>query len=157
MTKSEKPVPMDPMKVATTSPQQRFEGAQTGLLGRDVRQETAKTRDLAKDSRDPAPGMTNNQGLGIADDQNSLRVGVRGPTLLEDFQYREKMTHFDHERITERVVHARGFAAHGVFESAGGPFGPHHGRPVRRDGQGNAGIRALLDRRGQSRVGRHAA
>ena len=119
MTKSEKPLPMDPMKVATTSPQQRFEGAQTGLAGRNVRQETAKTQDLARDSRDPAPGMTNNQGLGISDDQNSLRAGVRGPTLLEDFQYREKMTHFDHERITERVIHARGFAAHGVFESAG--------------------------------------
>ena len=119
MTKSGKPAPIDPMKMATTSPQQRFEGAQTGLTGRDVRQETAKTKDLARDSRDPAPGMTNNQGLGISDDQNSLRAGVRGPTLLEDFQYREKMTHFDHERITERVVHARGFAAHGVFESAG--------------------------------------
>ncbi|WP_210253053.1 catalase [Beijerinckia sp. L45] len=119
MTKNGKPAPMDPMKLATTSPQQRFEGAQTGLAGRDARQETAKTQDLIRDSRDPAPGMTNNQGLGISDDQNSLRAGVRGPTLLEDFQYREKMTHFDHERITERVVHARGFAAHGVFESAG--------------------------------------
>ena len=119
MTRSEKNKPIDPMKLATTTPQQRFEGAQTGLAGRDVRQETAKTKDLRRDTHDPVLGMTNNQGLGIADDQNSLRAGVRGPSLLEDFQYREKMTHFDHERITERVIHARGFAAHGVFESAG--------------------------------------
>ena len=54
MTKTEKPVPMDPMKMATTSPQQRFEGAQTGLPGRDVRQETAKTKDLV--ARQPRSG-----------------------------------------------------------------------------------------------------
>lgn len=60
--------------------------------------------------------MTTNQGLRINDDQNSLTAGERGPTLMEDFIFREKMTHFDHERIPERVVHARGSAAHGVFE-----------------------------------------
>lgn len=60
--------------------------------------------------------MTTNQGLKISEDENSLKVGVRGPTLLEDFHLREKITHFDHERIPERVVHARGFAAHGEFE-----------------------------------------
>jgi catalase len=59
--------------------------------------------------------LTTNQGLPIADDQNSLRAGERGPTLLEDFILREKITHFDHERIPERVVHARGSGAHGVF------------------------------------------
>lgn len=52
--------------------------------------------------------MTTNQGLRINDDQNSLKVGERGPTLLEDFQLREKIMHFDHERIPERIVHARG-------------------------------------------------
>ncbi len=52
----------------------------------------------------------------IADDQNSLRAGTRGPTLLEDFILREKITHFDHERIPERIVHARGSAAHGYFQ-----------------------------------------
>ncbi|MCW0134427.1 catalase [Escherichia coli] len=52
----------------------------------------------------------------IADDQNSLRAGNRGPTLLEDFILREKITHFDHERIPERIVHARGSAAHGYFQ-----------------------------------------
>ncbi|MBN0466430.1 catalase, partial [Pseudomonas aeruginosa] len=52
--------------------------------------------------------LTTNQGVRIADDQNSLRAGSRGPTLLEDFILREKITHFDHERIPERIVHARG-------------------------------------------------
>jgi catalase len=66
------------------------------------------------DSSDRA--LTTNQGIAIADNQHSLRVGLRGPALLEDFVLREKITHFDHERIPERVVHARGSAAHGVFE-----------------------------------------
>ncbi len=60
--------------------------------------------------------MNTNQGLKINDDQNSLKAGDRGPSLLEDFILREKITHFDHERIPERIVHARGSAAHGVFE-----------------------------------------
>lgn len=60
--------------------------------------------------------LTTNQGVPIADNQNSLKAGLRGPTLLEDFILREKITHFDHERIPERVVHARGSAAHGYFE-----------------------------------------
>ena len=62
------------------------------------------------------PQLTTNQGVVIADNQNSLRQGPRGPTLLEDFILREKLTHFDHERIPERIVHARGAAAHGFFE-----------------------------------------
>ncbi|WP_285018711.1 catalase [Novosphingobium sp. fls2-241-R2A-195] len=62
------------------------------------------------------PTMTTQQGIPVADDQNSLKQGARGPTLLEDFHFREKMFHFDHERIPERVVHARGYAAHGYFE-----------------------------------------
>ena len=61
------------------------------------------------------PPLTTNQGLPVSDNQNSLRDGVRGPTLLEDFVLREKITHFDHERIPERIVHARGSAAHGTF------------------------------------------
>ncbi|WP_342557108.1 catalase [Lysinibacillus sp. FSL P4-0201] len=61
--------------------------------------------------------LTTNQGLKISEDEHSLKAGERGPTLLEDFHFREKMTHFDHERIPERVVHARGSAAHGIFET----------------------------------------
>src|SRR5580692_371983 len=78
--------------------------------------ETNKTSDLALDTVEPGEVMSGNQGVKISDDQNSLKAGPRGPTLLEDFHLREKITHFDHERIPERVVHARGAAAHGVFE-----------------------------------------
>ncbi len=62
------------------------------------------------------PALTTNQGLPVADNQNSLRAHPRGPTLLEDFILREKITHFDHERIPERIVHARGTGVHGFFE-----------------------------------------
>jgi catalase len=60
--------------------------------------------------------LTTNQGVQVADNQNSLKAGLRGPALLEDFILREKITHFDHERIPERIVHARGSGAHGFFE-----------------------------------------
>ena len=63
------------------------------------------------------PPLTTQQGGPVADDQNSLKIGSRGPTLLEDFHFREKIFHFDHERIPERVVHARGFGVHGYFEN----------------------------------------
>jgi len=76
-----------------------------------------KLEDLAQDTVS-ADGkfMTTNQGLKVNDDHNSLKAGERGPTLLEDFILREKITHFDHERIPERVVHARGAGAHGYFQ-----------------------------------------
>ncbi len=63
------------------------------------------------------PVMTTAQGGPVADDQNSLRIGSRGPLVVDDFHFREKMFHFDHERIPERVVHARGYGAHGYFET----------------------------------------
>ncbi|MGE2729024.1 catalase [Mycolicibacterium vaccae] len=63
--------------------------------------------------------LTSAQGVRIPDTDHSLKAGKRGPTLMEDFHLREKITHFDHERIPERVVHARGAAAHGVFEAYG--------------------------------------
>jgi len=62
-------------------------------------------------------GLTTNHGVPVSDNQNSLKAGARGPTLLEDFVLREKIFHFDHERIPERIVHARGSGAHGVFEA----------------------------------------
>ncbi len=68
--------------------------------------------------------LTTNQGVAVADNQNSLKFGVRGPALLEDFILREKITHFDHERIPERIVHARGSGAHGFFECYA-PFTQH--------------------------------
>lgn len=79
--------------------------------------ENAKTESLKPHTADAAGEQLNtNTGLPINDDQNSLKAGDRGPTLMEDFLFREKMTHFDHERIPERVVHARGSGAHGVFK-----------------------------------------
>ena len=79
---------------------------------------SSKTGDLDR-ARTDATGqaMTTNQGVAIGDNQNSLKAGLRGPTLMEDFILREKITHFDHERIPERIVHARGSAAHGYFEA----------------------------------------
>src|ERR1700733_2298470 len=77
-----------------------------------LHKETDKTADLALNTLEPGDVMTGNQGVRISDDQNSLKAGARGPTLMEDFVLREKLTHFDHERIPERVVHARGVAAH---------------------------------------------
>ncbi|SMO85890.1 catalase [Paracoccus laeviglucosivorans] len=65
---------------------------------------------------DTSQKLTTNHGLPVSDNQNSLKAGARGPTLLEDFVLREKIFHFDHERIPERIVHARGSAAHGYFE-----------------------------------------
>lgn len=77
----------------------------------------AKQHDLERDKESGRDQyLTSNQGLRINDDQNSLLAGERGATLLEDFLLREKITHFDHERIPERIVHARGSAAHGYFE-----------------------------------------
>src|SRR3569832_489791 len=67
--------------------------------------------------------LTTNQGVAIADDLNSLTAGERGPALLEDFVLREKITHFDHERIPERIVHARGSGAHGYFQAFRGRGG----------------------------------
>lgn len=67
------------------------------------------------DNTKKAP-LTTNQGLPVSEDEFSLKAGERGPTLMEDFHLREKITHFDHERIPERVVHARGFGVHGEFE-----------------------------------------
>ncbi|MBC7774416.1 MAG: catalase [Phycisphaerae bacterium] len=79
--------------------------------------DNAKIQDLAKNTEhSDGQFLTTNHGLRINDDQNSLKAGERGATLLEDFQLREKITHFDHERIPERIVHARGSAAHGYFE-----------------------------------------
>jgi catalase len=63
------------------------------------------------------PVLTTAQGGPVADDQNTLKIGQRGPSLIEDFHFREKIFHFDHERIPERVVHARGYGAHGFFET----------------------------------------
>ena len=86
---------------------------------------TSKTADLTGNAGEihqvandaDIPTMTTQGGVPVADDQNTLRQGARGPALIEDFHFREKIFHFDHERIPERVVHARGYGAHGYFET----------------------------------------
>lgn len=83
----------------------------TGRLPLDAGGATHQT------AADGHPTLTTQQGVPVADDQNHLRVGPRGPMLMQDFHFREKLFHFDHERIPERVVHARGYGAHGYFET----------------------------------------
>lgn len=73
--------------------------------------------ELHQVAEDDTPVLTTAQGGPVSDDQNTLKIGERGPTLIEDFHFREKIFHFDHERIPERVVHARGYGAHGYFET----------------------------------------
>ncbi|HVK69221.1 MAG TPA: catalase, partial [Polyangium sp.] len=79
--------------------------------------EQTKIRDMESERKDSVGTyLTTDQGIRVDDTDNSLKVSARGPTLLEDFHFREKIMRFDHERIPERVVHARGSAAHGYFQ-----------------------------------------
>ncbi len=88
-----------------------------GKQKKDGRGVNDKVDDLAANTvEDQGEYLTTNQGVRVNDDQNTLKDGERGPSLLEDFIFREKITHFDHERIPERVVHARGAGAHGYFQ-----------------------------------------
>jgi catalase len=97
-----------PIPVAMAKP--RGSSTKPGNPGNAVTGSGGELHQRAKDAV-----LTTNQGVPISDDQNSLKIGPRGPTLLEDFHLLEKITHFDHERIPERIVHARGSAAHGSF------------------------------------------
>jgi catalase len=99
---------------------------------REARGRGGETHQVSGNGR---PTLTTQQGIPIADDQNSLRVGERGPTALEDFHFREKLFHFDHERIPERVVHARGFGAHGYFENFESLSDITRANPFQRAGQ----------------------
>jgi len=83
----------------------------------DVTVERGSGGDTHQVAGDGRPPLTTQQGVPVADDQNTLTIGERGPATLEDFHFREKIFHFDHERIPERIVHARGFGAHGYFEN----------------------------------------
>src|SRR6201996_5727183 len=86
---------------------------------RTVRAQGGETHQQTGDGtgRPTSERLTTAQGVPGSDDQNTLRAGERGPGLIEDFHFREKIFHFDHERIPERVVHARGYGAHGYFEN----------------------------------------
>src|SRR5246127_3847643 len=102
---------------ARRRPIARTSGQSASAIDKSLHAETDKTSDLALNTVELGEVMSGNQGIKISDDQNSLTAGLRGPTLMEDFHFREKITHFDHERIPERVFHARGTGAHGYFEA----------------------------------------
>ena len=93
-----------------------IEPRQVAQLG-DQRMTRGRGGELHQTAEGDTAILTTNQGIPVSDDQNSLKIGERGPTALEDFHFREKLFHFDHERIPERVVHARGMGAHGFFEA----------------------------------------
>ena len=92
-----------------------------------------------------APVLTTAQGGPVSDDQNSLKIGARGPTAIEDFHFREKIFHFDHERIPERVVHARGYGAHGYFETYESLAEIHPRRHLPAGRREDARLRPVLD------------
>jgi catalase len=101
-------------KTTKTKTKNSFNGTATV---HDQKLDRGEGGELHQTSSAKVPVLTTAQGGPVADDQNSLKIGPRGPTLLEDFHFREKIFHFDHERIPERVVHARGYGAHGFFEN----------------------------------------
>ncbi|MEJ0006062.1 MAG: catalase [Steroidobacteraceae bacterium] len=111
----------------------------------------------AKRGNSAGQTLTTNQGVPIGSNQDSLKAGLRGPTLLEDFILREKITHFDHERIPERIVHARGSGAHGFFESYKALPQLTRATVFCRSRQADTGIRTLFNRRGRARLGRYRA
>ncbi len=111
-------VTVEPGSSALTASTQteETETAKTGGAARLGTNPTVASLDRVRVDASDQP-LTTNQGVCISDNQNTLKAGLRGPSLLEDFILREKITHFDHERIPERIVHARGSGAHGYFEA----------------------------------------
>ena len=105
-------------RVEQPAPQRDPQGAK-GRLVEDKRRDPILNPRSAKVPGQDSDYLTSAQGQRLAHADDSLKAGARGPTLMEDFHLREKIMHFDHERIPERVVHARGAAAHGVFEAYG--------------------------------------
>jgi catalase len=93
-----------------------FQMASKTRKGANARAKTGNGGETHQNAGGPEQWLTTNQGTPISDNQNSVKSGERGPSLLEDFILREKITHFDHERIPERIVHARGSGAHGYFQ-----------------------------------------
>jgi catalase len=110
--------PHESMPSDTTGAGTLSEHNDSGKVGPPILQPHSLEGSLApKRTNSADQRLTTNQGVPVSDNQNSLKAGLRGPSLLEDFVLREKITHFDHERIPERIVHARGSGAHGFFEA----------------------------------------
>ena len=111
---------------------------------------SAAASSVGADQDQPGEFLTTAQGLRLPDTDHSLKAGERGPTLLEDFHPREKITHFDHERVPERVVHARGAAAHGS------PGSSRNNRRRRRVVTGDTAVKSFTDQL-TAAVGLHRA
>jgi len=103
-------------KVSGETPKKVLPGAPAETISNSFAEPQAEGGETHQVAGGDVAILTTAHGIPVADDQNSLKQGARGPTLLEDAHFREKMFHFDHERIPERVVHARGYGAHGYFE-----------------------------------------
>jgi catalase len=119
MPKSTPPSPVAANRLASAPPGATATGKkQTTASGKGKPKSASPNRTVGNggETHQQSGGLTTNHGMKISDNQNSLKAGARGPVLLEDFVLREKIFHFDHERIPERVVHARGSGAHGFFE-----------------------------------------
>jgi catalase len=104
------------MAKSTKPPARKSTSARSAIV-HDQKLIRGEGGELHQIAQGDTPVLTTAQGGPVSDDQNSLKIGPRGPTLMEDFHFREKIFHFDHERIPERVVHARGYGAHGFFEN----------------------------------------
>jgi len=105
-------------KKATSAPTRSNKGKPAAAATGSTKDVRGAGDELHQQAGNAHPPLTTHQGVALSDNQNSLKAAARGPVLLEDFILREKITHFDHERIPERIVHARGSAAHGYFELA---------------------------------------
>lgn len=110
------PLDLAPADIAGESPQKASRFPSDISVSSSFAEPQAEGGDTHQVAGGDVEPLTTEQGIPVADDQNSLRQGARGPTLLEDAHFRGKIFHFDHERIPERVVHARGYGAHGFFE-----------------------------------------
>ncbi len=110
------------------------------------------TAELHQTSDGADDRLTTNHGVPISDNQNTLKAGPRGPSLLEDFVLREKIQHFDHERIPERIVHARGSAAHGYFELTKSLKKYTNAKILTEGWQEDRGLCPLFDRGGRRRA-----
>jgi catalase len=113
MSKTRSKLPASAKGKADNPPTKPSKGSTPGDSYRDAQGQGGETHQIAEEN---GALLTTSQGAPVADDQNTLRYGARGPALLEDQHFRDKIFHFDHERIPERVVHARGYGAHGFFE-----------------------------------------
>ncbi len=106
----------EPPKASPETPKKASKAPASTEVSESFAEPQAAGGEVHQIAGDGVATLTSAQGMPIADDQNSLKYGARGPVLLEDPHFREKIFHFDHERIPERVVHARGYGAHGFFE-----------------------------------------